>query len=143
MRFFILAIFQVAGDKPSPIHEPIARPSASYPSGEWMEYVRLDFAQSGWKDEVLAEYPPLKERGLTFIESKEHRAHLYATIESTVPSFGNGGTPSDQVKVLGRECWDLWQVVPEPGLSEEYRSLNATFFEWLEALGNGKDPGHA
>jgi hypothetical protein len=47
VRFFILAIFQVAGDKPSPIHEPIARPSVSYPSGKWMVYVRLDFAQLG------------------------------------------------------------------------------------------------
>jgi hypothetical protein len=91
----------------------------------------------------LDECPPLKERGLTFIESKEYRAHLYARIEAIVPSFGNGGTPSDEVKVLGRECRDLRQVVSERRLSEGYRSLNATFFEWLEALGNGKEPGHA
>jgi hypothetical protein len=65
------------------------------------------------------------------------RAHLYATTEGILPWFADGGTPSAELRALSRTCWDLWQAVREPGLSEEYRALNVDFFDWLEAHASG------
>ncbi len=132
LDFLVYTVERAGKDESALLHKPFASLRVTYPDGEWVGFHRHDHMYHGWQDQVVAEYPSLSERGLTFSESKEQRRRLYAAIEKLIPSLLIAEVSKNGVQDSVDECWKLWLSASEPGLLDEYRSINPEYFEWLE-----------
>ena len=132
MDFLIFTIERVPRTQPARVHMPYARLSVSYPYGEWVEFQRLDHTRPDWRETILGELPSLETRGVTFAESMDQRRRFYDSIERILPSLLVSPVSGNGMRASMAACLQLWESLAEPGLSEEYRTLNPEFFEWLE-----------
>lgn len=133
MDFLVFTIERVPKGQPAPVHRPFARITVQYPNGEWVEYRRLDHTTPGWNDAVLAQYEPQGGKGITSAQSREQRRRLYEAIEEVLPLMYVSPESANGARATMASCLRQWESAAEPGLSQEYRSLNPEFFDWLEA----------
>lgn len=131
LRFFLYQKGRNPQQSTHPIYRPHAHLTVVYPTGEFVEYVALQFLdgqpQSSASEQIgITPHPALAQ--LSFTEVIARRSELFTLTEKLMEFMAKSSLTMDETATVDRYR-QVWLLLVEPDLYAYYQRLNPPFFE--------------